>query len=168
MPRARRAGQRSRHSLHRAMLSTLFSVAFATTLNPDQALARKRVKADVEWAWDYKGPAESMPSDGRRYVGADLTLYRYRDALDLGAFEVWDPVNQRASGNPQYVCLGPMDMAAPCEGHGERVLRVRMVWAVAPSAESLVFSVWEKKLGKAKIVPIGPTLPRNRVVDGAP
>lgn len=139
--------------------------ALAADLTADQSQALKRLKGEVEWAWDYHGPAESTPPAGRKYVGADLTLYRYSDVIALTAIEAYDAASGEAAGSPQYACLGPSDMKAPCEAEGEHLVRVRLVWSVPANARELSFSLWEKKLGKAKLEKVGPTLPRNEVRD---
>lgn len=147
------------------MWIALLLAAFAQDLTEPEARALKRVKGAVERAWVYRGPAESTPPAGRQYVAADLLLWRYTDRLDLQNVEAFDPDSQEAAGNPQFACLGPNDMPAPCDGAEERELRVRLVWSVPASATGIHLSLWGKKLGKAEIEPSGPTLPRTQVRD---
>lgn len=140
----------------------LLLAALGADLTAEERVALKKVKGHVDKAWVYRGSAESTPPDGKQYVGADVTLWRVQDALNLRAIEAYDPDSGAAAGNPQYACLGPSDMKIPCEGD---VLRVRLVWSVPASATGIELSVWDKKLGKASIEPVGPTLPREEVRD---
>lgn len=140
----------------------LLLVALGADLTDAERVALKKVRGDVDQAWVYRGSTESTPPHGKQYVGADVTLWRVQEALNLRAIEAYDPDSGVAAGNPQYACLGPSDMKVPCEGD---VLRVRLVWSVPSTATGIELSVWGKKLGKASIASMGPTLPRQEVRD---